>query len=89
MMTNKNMTSVTNFLKPKFGALSVGDISQKGKAKIAPVVDCHGKAVKLTLSKEPTLRTPWSVSSFDGGDRCTLDNVLTDELEQMCTHIDT
>ena len=83
------MTSVTDFLKPKFGALSVGDISQKGKAKIAPVVDCHGKAVKLTLSKEPTLRTPWSVSSFDGGDRCTLDIVLTDELEQVCTKIDT
>ena len=82
------MTSVTDFLKFKFGTLSVGDISQKGKARIAPVNDAKGKPIKLILSKEAVLRTPWQVSSFDGGDRCSLDIILTDELEALCTKID-
>ena len=60
------MKTVEQFLKPKFGALSVGDISQKGKARIAPIYDARGKPIKLLLSKEPVLRTPWQVSSFDG-----------------------
>ena len=65
------MTSVEDFLKPKFGTLSVGDISQEGKARIAPILDAKGKPIKLILSKEPVLRTPWPVSSFDGGERCS------------------
>ena len=60
-------TTLEEFLKPKFGALSVGDISQKGKARIAPIFDVKGKQIKLFLAKEPVLRTPWQVSSFDGG----------------------
>ena len=82
------MTSVEAFLKPKFGTLSVGDVSQKGKARIAPINDAKGKPIKLILSKEAVLRTPWQVSSFDGGDRCSLDIILTDELEALCVKID-
>ena len=82
------MTTLDQFLEPKFGALSVGGISQKGKARIAPIYDARGKAVKLILSKEPVLRTPWQVSSFDGGERCSLDICLTPELDNLCTKID-
>ena len=83
------MTSVEEFLKPKFGTLSVGDISQKGKARIANISDAKGKPIKLVISKEPVLRTPWPVSSFDGGERCSLDIVLTPELERLADKIDT
>ena len=82
-------TTLEEFLKPKFGALSVGDISQKGKARIAPIFDVKGKQIKLFLAKEPVLRTPWQVSSFDGGERCSLDIRLTPELQQLGTKIDT
>ena len=82
------MTTVQLFLKPKFGAISLGDISQKGKARIAPIHDAKGKPIKLVLSKAAVLRTPWQVSSFDGGDRCSLDIVLTEELEALCSKID-
>ena len=83
------MTSVQEFLKPKFGVLSVGDISQKGKARIANISDAKGKPIKLVISKEPVLRTPWPVSSFDGGERCSLDIVLTSELENLADKIGT
>ena len=79
------MTSVESFLKPKFGTLSVGDISPKVKAMIAPINDSMGKPIKLILSKEAILRTPWQVSSFGGGERCSLDMVLTDELDALCS----
>ena len=82
------MTSVEGFLKTKFGVLSVGDISQKGKARITNIFDARAKPVKLNLCKEPVLRTPWQVSSFDGGERCTLDLVLTPELERLADKID-
>ena len=82
------MTSVEDFLKPKFGTLSVGEISQKGKARIAPILDAKGKPIKLILSKEPVLRTSWPVSSFDGGERCSLDIVLTPELQRLGDKID-
>ena len=82
------MASVEAFLKPKFGTLSIGDISQKGKARIAPINDSKGKPIKLILSKEAVLRTPWQVSSFDGGDRCSLDIILTEELEALCAKLD-
>ena len=82
------MTSVEEFLKPKFGILSVGDINQKGKARIANIFDARGKPIKLNLCKEPVLRTPWQVSSFDGGERCTLDLKLTPELERVADKID-
>ena len=82
------MTSVVEFLKPKFGVLSFGDINQKGKARIANIFDARGKPIKLNLCKEPVLRTPWQVSSFDGGERCTLDVVLTPELERVADKID-
>ena len=52
------MTTVESFLKPKSGKLFVGDISQKGKARIAPINDSKGKPIKLILSKEAVLRTP-------------------------------
>ena len=60
------MTTLEQFLKPKFGSLSVGDICQKGKARVANIYDSKGKPIKLFLAKEPVLRTPWQVSSFDG-----------------------
>ena len=82
------MTSVEESLKPKFGTLSIGDISQKGKAMIANISDAKDKPIKLVLSKESVLRTPWQVSSFDGGDRCTLDIVLTPELERLADNTD-
>ena len=83
------MTTLEQFLKPKFGALSVGDICQKGKARVANIYDSKGKPIKLFLAKEPVLRTPWQVSSFDGGERCSLDICLTPELEQLGIKIDT
>ena len=81
------MTTVSEFLAPKFGTLSLGDIATKGKARIAPL-SVKGKAVKLILSQTPTLKTPWQVSSYDGGDRCSLDLVLDDSLEKVCDKID-
>ena len=82
------MTTVQVFLKPKFGTISLGDISQKGKARIAPIHDAKGKPIRLVLSKGAVLRTPWQVSSFDGSDRCSLDIILTEELEALCGKID-
>ena len=82
-------TTLEQFLKPKFGALSVGDMCQKGKARIANTYDSKGKPIKIFLAKEPVLRTPWQVSSFDGGERCSLDICLTPELQQLGNKIDT
>ncbi|MDA8583150.1 hypothetical protein N9L68_02930 [bacterium] len=82
------MASVEDFLKPKFVTLSVGDISPKGKARIANISGSRGKQIKLVLSKQPVLRTPWTVSSFDGGGRCSLDIVLTPELDRLAANID-
>ena len=83
----KTMTSVKDFLKPTT-AITVSDISQKGKARIANIADGKGKPIKTVLSKECTLRTPWSVSSFDGGDRCSLDIIMNAELEEVVSKID-
>ena len=83
----KTMTSVKDFLKPTT-AITVSDISQKGKARIANIADGKGKPIKIVLSKECSLKTPWSVSSFDGGDRCSLDIIMNSELEQVVAKID-
>ena len=83
----KTMTSIKDFLKPTT-AITVSDISQKGKARIANIADGKGKPIKIVLAKECTLRTPWSVSSFDGGDRCSLDIIMNAELEEVVSKID-
>ena len=82
------MTTVDEFVQPTFGAISVGYISQTGKAEIAPIVDADGKPIKTTWSRKPFLKTPWSVSSFDGGERCTLYISLSDELEKLALKVD-
>ena len=83
----KTMTSVKEFLKPTT-AITVSDISQKGKARVANIADGKGKPIKIVLSKECSLRTPWAVSSFDGGDRCSLDIIMNLELEDVVSKID-
>ena len=52
------MTSVDDFIKPAFGTISVGDISQKGKAKIAPIFDADGKPIKIIFIKEASSKHP-------------------------------
>ena len=81
------MTSVKDFLKTTT-AITVSDISQKGKARIANIADAKGRPIKIVLSKECNLRTPWSVSSFDGGSRCSLDIIMNAELEDVVSKID-
>ena len=83
----KKMTSVKDVLKPAT-AITVSDISQKGKARIANISDGKGKPIKIVLSKECSLRKPWAVSAFDGGDRCSLDIIMNSELEEVVAKID-
>ena len=43
----------------------------------------------MVLSKTCTLKTPWNISSYDGGERCNLDIVIdNDDIEQFCEWID-
>ena len=81
------MTSVKDFLKPTT-AITISVIGQKGKARIANIADGKGKPIKIVLAKDCSLRTPWSVSSFDGGERCSLDIIMNAELEEVVTKID-
>ena len=80
------MTRLTDFLQS--GNFYIGDISQKGKAKLAPIYDDAGKPIKVTLARDCSLRTPWPVSSFDGSERCTLDIIMNPQLEQLADKID-
>ena len=81
------MTTIKEFLKPT-SQISIGDASQTGKSRIANIYDDKGRPIKLILAKDCSLRTPWPVASFDGGDRCSLDIIMNDELEKMVDKID-
>ena len=81
----KTMTSLKNFQKTQ---IIVGDICQKGKTRIANIYDQKGKPIKIVLSKECTLRTPWNVSAYDGGSRCSLDIMMNEELHNLVNKID-
>ena len=81
------MLSLQEFLSNP-GNIELGDINSTGKSRIANLTS-NGKPLKLILSKTPTLRTPYSVSSYDGAsDRCSLDIHLTEELERLADIID-
>ena len=79
------MTSLKNFQKTQ---IIVSDISQKGKTRIANISDQKGKPIKIVLSKECTLRTPWNVSAYDGGSRCSLDIMMNEKLHNLVNKID-
>ena len=80
------MTSIQDFQKTK---ITVSDICQKGKIRIANIADEKGKPIKIVLSKDCLLRTPWNVSSYDGGTRCSLDIIMNEDLDKLVTKIDT
>ena len=82
----KTMTSIQDFQKTK---ITVSDICQKGKTRIANIADDKGKPIKIVLSKDCLLRTPWNVSSYDGGTRCSLDIIMNEDLDKLVTKIDT
>ena len=77
---------VNQFLKPT-STITCSDISQRGKARIANIYG-KGEPIRIVLAKECVLRTPWQVSSFDGGERCSLDICMDDVLEQVVKKID-
>ena len=81
------MISLQTFLSDP-GTIELGDINSSGKSRIANLT-CNGKPLKLLLAKTPSLKTPYSVSSYDGtSDRCSLDLCLTDELSRLADTID-
>ena len=82
----KTMTSIQDFQKTK---ITVSDICQKGKTRIANIADDKGKPIKIVLNKDCLLRTPWNVSSYDGGTRCSLDIIMNEDLDKLVTKIDT
>ena len=82
----KKMTSIHNFQMTK---IAVGDICQKGKTRIANITDDKGKPIKIVLSKDCVLRTPWNVSSYDGSTRCSLDIMINGDLRNLVDKIDT
>ncbi|MDA8583356.1 hypothetical protein N9L68_03960 [bacterium] len=82
---SKRMTSLKYFQKT---TITLSDICQKGKARIANIADEKCRPIKIVLSKYCTLKTPWNVSSYDGGNRCSLDIVMTEEMHNMVTNID-
>ena len=79
------MTSLNDFPKTK---ITLSDICQKGNTRIANIADEKGIPIKIVLSKDCTLNTPWHVSSYDGLSRCSLDIVMTEEMQNMVTNID-
>ena len=82
----KRMTSIQDFQKTK---ITVSDICQKGKTRIANIADEKGKPIKIVLSKDCLLKAPWNVSSYDGGTRCSLDIIMNEDLHNLVTRIDT
>mgnify|MGYP003323837295 CR=1 FL=1 len=80
-------TTVDKFLNPKL-TISLSDIVQKGKTRLANISDNKGNPIKIVLAKDCSLRTPWNVSSFDGGARCTLDIIMNDQLEKLVNKVD-
>ena len=81
------MISVQDFLRNPEN-IELGDINSSGKSRIANLTS-NGKPLKLILCKEPILRTPYSVSSYDGSsDRCSLDLCMTEELGRLADVID-
>ena len=68
--------------------IQIGDIGpNKSGGRSAPITT-NGQAVKLTLSKQPVLTTPFAPSAYDGGVRVSLDIRLTSELEKLADEID-
>ena len=65
--------------------ITPSDICHKGNTRIANSVDEKGRPIKIVLSKDCTLKTPWNVSSYDGGSRCSLDIAMTEEMQNMAT----
>ena len=58
------------------------------KTRIAPVTQ-NGKPVFITLCATPDLQTPWSVwPSYDGGARCSVELLVTPQLQKLGDHID-
>lgn len=80
------MTSIQDYKKTK---ITISDICQRGKTRIANIADDKGRPIKIGLSKEWTLRTPWNVSSYDGGTRCSFDIIMNEDLHNLVTKIDT
>ncbi|MDA8583821.1 hypothetical protein N9L68_06290 [bacterium] len=81
----KRMTSLQDFQNTK---ITLSDICQKGKTIIANIADEKGRPTNIVLSKDCTLNTPWHVSSYDGGSRCSFDIVMTEVMQTMVTNID-
>ena len=79
------MTSLKDFQKT---SITISDICQKGKTRIANIADEKGRPIKIVLSKDCTLKTPWNVSSYDGGTRCSLDVIMNEDLNKLVTKID-
>ena len=80
------MTSLKDFQNTR---ITVNDICQKGNTIIANMADDKGKPIKIVLSKDRLLKTPWNVSSYDGGTRCSLDIIMSEYLNNLVTKIDT
>ena len=67
--------------------ISLCDITN-AKSRQAPI-KVDGQDCSVILAKTCTLRTPWNISSFDGGERCNLDIVLESaELDGFCQWLD-
>ena len=83
------MQSLAKFLaNPQ--TLQLGEVNSTGKSRIANLSGKGGKPIRILLAKECTLRTPFSVKSFDGtSDRCSLDLCMTDDLSKFADYIDT
>ena len=78
------MATIDNFIAE--GNFEIGTLDSK--SRIAPITR-NDKPVLITLSKEATLRTPFSPwPSYDGGERTSLDLVLTPELGKLADAID-
>ena len=66
----------------------ISEIVQRGETKLANISDYKGDPIKFVLARNSSLWTPRHVSFFDGGQRCTLEIIMSYDLERLVANVD-